>query len=121
VRLGLEVAVEPLLIETGIEGYQGQPFSALPRPYMAEDPVIPGIECAASIRARLQSWASQALARHGAQQIIAVSHRDPIAVNLLHWMGKGLEDLPGFELAPGGVYQVRLESATLAAGVEAMG
>lgn len=31
-RLGLTPAVEPRLAETDVSGYQGQPFSALPRP-----------------------------------------------------------------------------------------
>ena len=36
-----------------------------------------------------------------------MSHRDPIIVVLLHWLGGNLEDLPGFALETGGVYAVR--------------
>ena len=47
-------------------------------------------------------------ARHPGEPIIAVSHRDPIIVALLHWMGAGLEDLPDFALNTGAVYAVEL-------------
>ena len=120
-HLGLGLTTEPLIVETGVERYQGQPFSALPQPYMTEEPTVPGIECASSIRARFFSWSARMLERHAGQQIIAVSHRDPIAVSLLHWMGQGLEGLPEFPLNPGGVYRVRLETARRAAQVEALG
>lgn len=120
-RLGLEVVMEPRLLETSVEGFQGKPVAALPRPYLTEEPTIPGIECAASIRARLLGWAGQMAAQHPGQQIAAISHRDPIAVCLLYWMGRGLEELPEFPLSPGGVYQVLLESATRALEVEAVG
>lgn len=120
-HLGLVPATEALIVETGVEGYQGKPFSALPRPYMTEEPTVPGLECASSIRGRFLDWAGAMLARHAGGQLIAVSHRDPMAVSLLHWMGKGLEALPEFPLAPGGVYKVCLESAARAAQVEALG
>ena len=120
-QLGLGLTTESLIVETGVTGYQGKPFSALPRPYMTEEPLVPGIESASSIRARFLSWAGAMLANHAGGKLIAVSHRDPIAVSLLHWMGKGLEELPEFPLEPGGVYAVRLETAARAAQVEALG
>jgi broad specificity phosphatase PhoE len=120
-NLGLPPAIEPLIAETGVEGYQGKPFSALPRPYITEEPLVPGIECAASVRARFLEWAGAMLSRHAGGRIIAVSHRDPIGVSLLYWMGKGLEGLPEFPIDPGGVYEVVLETAVRAARVEALG
>ena len=120
-HLGLGLTTEQLIVETGVGGYQGQPFSALPRPYMTEEPLVPGIECASSIRTRFLDWAGMMLTRQAGDKIIAVSHRDPIAVSLLHWMGKGLEALPEFPLEPGGVYKVHLETAAGAAQVEALG
>ncbi|MSR82024.1 MAG: histidine phosphatase family protein [Candidatus Latescibacteria bacterium] len=120
-HLGLGLSTEPLIVETGVGGYQGQLFSALPRPYMTEEATVPGIECAASIRRRFLSWVRAMLERHAGGQLIAVSHRDPIAVSLLYWMGMGLDELPEFPLEPGGVYQVRLETADRAAQVEALG
>lgn len=120
-HLGLDLATEPLIAETGVEGYQGKPFSALPHPYITEEPLVPGIECAASIRARFLDWAGVMLARHPGGRILAVSHRDPIGVCLLHWQGKGLDELPGLPIDPGGVYAVHLESAARAAQVEALG
>lgn len=110
-HLGLRVETQQLLAETDIGGYQGQPFSALPRPYITEQPVHNGIESAASIRSRMLDWAETMQARHPGQRLIAVSHRDPIIVVLLHWMGKGLEHLPDFDLPTGGVYRVELEVA----------
>lgn len=120
-HLGLGLNTDPRIVETGVSRYQGQPFSVLPRPYITEEPLVPGIECAASIRARFLDWAGAMLARHEEGRIIAVSHRDPIGVSLLHWMGKGLEELPEFPIEPGGVFQIRLESAARAAQVEALG
>jgi hypothetical protein len=43
---------------------------------------------------------------------VAVSHRDPIAVVLLHWQGGGLEELPDYPLQPGAVNRIDLEGRT---------
>ena len=120
-HLGLGLNTEQRIVETGVSGYQGKPFSALPQPYITEEALVPGIECASSIRARFLDWAGVMLARHAGGRIIAVTHRDPIGVSLLHWMGKGLDELPEFPIEPGGVYAVRLETAAQAAQVEALG
>ena len=111
-RLDLEIRTEERIIETSIGPYQGKRFEDLPRPYITEQPVHEGIECAASIRARFLEWADEMRARHPGERIIAVSHRDPIAVMLLHWMDKGLEDLPAFPLSPGDVHEILLEDDT---------
>jgi len=103
------VETEERIVETGIGPYQGKRFEDLPRPYITEEPVHEGIECAASIRGRFTAWADEICARHREEKVIGVSHRDPIIVALLQWMGAGLEELPGFDLAPGGVFEVRLE------------
>ena len=110
-HLGLNPVIDEALVETGIGGYQGQSFDALPRPYITEEAVHPGIESAASIRARILAWAGAVQRRHAGARIAAVSHRDPIIVALLHWMGRGLEELPDFDLATGGVYRVQLDGA----------
>lgn len=107
-QLGLVTEIAEALIETGIGGYQGQPFTALPRPYITETLVHEGIEPAGSIRTRMLAWATAMQTRHPAQHIIAVSHRDPIIVALLHWLGQGLQDLPEFALGTGTVYAVQL-------------
>ncbi len=106
-RLGLVVTTEEALVETGIGGYQGQLPSALPQPYITETPTHEGIEAAVSIRQRMVDWAEAMPAKHPRGQIVAVSHRDPIGVALLHWMGKDLDELPGFGLETGSVYGVR--------------
>ena len=111
-RLGLEIRTDERIIETSIGPYQGKRFEDLPRPYITEQPVHEGIECAASIRARFLDWTDDMRAAHPGERIIAVSHRDPIAVVLLHWMGKTLEDLPAFPLSPGDVHEILLNDDT---------
>ena len=110
--LGLPVATADLLIETSIGSYQGKSFAALPKPYITEEPVHEGIECAASIRNRLLGWVEEARQRHSGERFIAVSHRDPIAVVLLHWQQGGLHELPDYPLAPGSVTQIEFEADT---------
>ena len=107
-RLGLEVEIEEAIVETGIGGYQGQPFAALPRPYITEMPTHDGIEAAVAIRSRMLGWVETMQTKHPGQCIVAVSHRDPIIVALLHWLGKNLIDLPDFDLPTGAVYEVEL-------------
>lgn len=106
--LHLEVTADERLIETEVRGYQGKTFDTLPTPYITEAPVHEGLENAASIRRRMLDWASDMRAA-GAGRVAAVSHRDPIAVAVLHWMGRGLEELAGLDLPPGGIYEVHLE------------
>lgn len=113
-RLALAVTTEEALVETGIGGYQGQLPSALPQPYITETATHEGIEAAASIRRRLIGWAEAMQKKHPNGQIIAVSHRDPIGVALLHWKGMGLEELPGFDLDTGSVYAVTFNRGNVA-------
>jgi probable phosphoglycerate mutase len=110
-RLGLAVRPEPQLIETGMGPYQGRRLEDLPQGYIAEERVHAGLESAGEIRARFLNWAGQVQARHAGVRIVAVSHRDPIIVALLHWMGQGLERWAGFELSPGRVYEALLDGA----------
>jgi broad specificity phosphatase PhoE len=110
-HLNLEITIQEQIIETDIGAYQGKRFEDLPKPYITEDPVHEEIECAAAIRQRILDWTDQICRRHPDGKVIAVSHRDPIVVTLLHWMGKGLEDLPDFDLPPGGVHEIILEKA----------
>jgi broad specificity phosphatase PhoE len=107
-RLGLQVLTDERLVETNIGSFQGKKFADLPRPYIAEEGAHPEIESAASMRRRFLGWARQVHAQFTGQKVIAVSHRDPIIVALLHWMERPLSELPGFALEPGAVYQVRL-------------
>jgi len=106
--LGLEVVEDERLVETDVTGYQGGTFADLPKPYITEDPEHEGLECAASIRRRLLGWVDDLCREGAALPVIAVSHRDPIIVALLHWTGGALDDLPGYELEPGGVHEVQL-------------
>jgi len=110
-HLNLEISTQEQIIETGIGAYQGKRFEDLPKPYITEDPVHEGIECAASIRQRILDWTAGICQRHPDGKVIAVSHRDPIIVTLLHWMKRGLEHLPDFDLPPGGVHEIILKEA----------
>ena len=108
--LGLEVQTEQLIVETGIGDFQGRRFEELPRPYITEEGAHPQLESAASIRNRFLQWVDHIQERHAGRKIIAVSHRDPIIVALLHWTGVGLQALPDFPLDTGAVYSVNLGS-----------
>jgi broad specificity phosphatase PhoE len=107
-RLELAVDIEARLVETNIGTFQGKRFEDLPRPYITEEGAHPELESAASMRSRFLAWAEAMRTRHAGDSVIAVSHRDPIIVALLHWMGAGLEQLPDFPLDTGAVYAVQL-------------
>jgi broad specificity phosphatase PhoE len=116
-RLELTPIIEPLLAETYVSGYQGQPFSALPSPYITEDGV-PGIEGAASLRARMIAWVASS---RKYDCVIAVSHRDPIAMLLLQWMGKPLNLLADLTLPTGSLHEVHLDGAKVRLAGPAIG
>lgn len=106
-RLQMAPAVDERLAETDVAGYQGKSFAELPRPYLTEDGV-PGIESAASMRARMIDWVASA---RRYDRAIAVSHRDPIAVLLLHWLAAELDRGPSLSIPPGSVHEARLDGA----------
>jgi broad specificity phosphatase PhoE len=106
----LQPVTEEEIIETGIGSFQGRRFEELPRPYITEEGAHPELESAASIRMRFLRWVDRARARHAGERVIAVSHRDPIIVALLHWTGVGLKALPDFPLDTGAVYEVHLQN-----------
>lgn len=104
-RLELVPVVDERLAETDVAGYQGKPFSALPDPYITEDG-LPGIEGAACLRARMIDWLVHA---RQFERVIAVSHRDPIAILLLYWLGLPLKRGKGLVLPTGSVHEIQLE------------
>lgn len=106
--LALEIHTDERLIETSIGSFQGKRFEDLPKPYISEEGAHPEIESAASMRERFLRWVADAIERHPNESIAAVSHRDPIIVTLLHWMGQDLDTLADFALDPGSVYAVDL-------------
>lgn len=106
-QLELPITTDESLVETGIDGYQGELPSSLPQPYITETPTHEGIESAESIRQRMVGWAKTMQIAHPNGQIAAVSHRDPIGVALLYWMGRGLNELSTFGLETGSVYSVQ--------------
>lgn len=104
-RLDTTPVVDERLVETGVSGYQGKPYSSLPDPYITEDGV-PGLEGAASMRARMIDWVVYA---RRFERVIAVSHRDTIAVLLLYWLGLPLKRLGELVLPTGSVHEVQLD------------
>ena len=107
-RLGLPVRTEERIIETDIGSFQGKRFEDLPKPYITEEKTHPELEAASSMRRRLLSFAEGLFESHPGGRVVAVSHRDPIIVALLHWQGRPLDDLPGFDLDTGAAYEVVL-------------
>lgn len=117
-RLGLEPRLEARIEETDVSGYQGRPFADLPSPYLTEEGV-PGIEGAASMRARMLAFVADAgrdtgrdVRRHA--RVVAVSHRDPIAVLLLAWMGFDLSRSGQLSIPTGSVHEVQLDGERVA-------
>lgn len=106
-RLSLAPRIESHIAETDVSAFQGRPFDALPRPYMTEDGVS-GIESAASIRARMITFVAAA---RRYERLVAVSHRDPIAVLLLHWMAADLSRIADLNIPTGSVQVAQLDGA----------
>lgn len=104
-HLGLTIVTDDRITEIELGDYQGCPFADLPSPYLTEDGV-PGIESASSMRARMGAWLKSAR-KHA--RVVAVSHRDTIALLLLDWMGLSLSDLGDLDIPTGSVHEVRLD------------
>jgi broad specificity phosphatase PhoE len=111
-QLGIATETDERIIETNIGTFQGRRFEDLPKPYISEEGAHPQIESAASMRQRLLTWVAEVQERHPKAQIAAVSHRDPIIVALLFWLGQDLTALPNFALEPGSVYAVDFHKKT---------
>ena len=116
-RLKLQPTVDGRIAETDVHGYQGRSFDELPSPYLTEAGV-PGIESAASMRARMIAWLADAR-RH--DRVVAVTHRDPIAILLLYWMGLGLSRLSALDVPTGSVHEVQLDGGKVALSGPAIG
>lgn len=116
-RLGMTPVVDARLAESEIGGYQGKPFSALPSPYITEEGVA-GIESAASMRSRMIDWVAGV---RQYERVIAVSHRDPIAMLLLHWTRAGLNRLGALTLPTGSLHEAQLDGARVKVNGPAVG
>ncbi len=111
-QLGIGMETDERIIETQIGTFQGKRFEDLPQPYISEEGAHVQIESAASMRQRFLSWVGDVQKRHPGAQVAAVSHRDPIIVALLFWLGQSLEALPDFALEPGSVYAIDFAGTT---------
>ena len=120
-RLGSRIAsgpiTEPRIAETDVAGYQGKSFDTLPTPYITEEG-LPGIEGAASMRARLLEWVADISGKY--ERIVAVSHRDPIGVLLLHLAGADLSQLGPMGLATGSVHEIHIDGDVMRASGPAL-
>jgi len=110
--LGLSIHTDERLIETSIGSFQGKRFEDLPKPYISEEGAHPEIEAASSMRSRLLDWVADARKLHPQATLAAVSHRDPIIVALLYWMGQDLAALPEFALEPGSIYAIEFKKGS---------
>jgi broad specificity phosphatase PhoE len=119
-HLDLPVRTEETIIETEIGTFQGKRFEDLPQPYITEERQHVQIEAAASMRARILSFVTAVYQRYPDGRVVAVSHRDPIIVALLHWQGRQLEELSDFSLEPGSAYEISLDRPDHATQVRAL-
>ena len=119
-HLDLPVRTEETIIETEIGTFQGKDFADLPQPYITETKTHTQIEAAASMCARILSFVAAVYQRHPDGRVVAVSHRDPIIVALLHWQGRQLEELSDFSLDTGSAYEISLDGPDRATQVRAL-
>ena len=110
--LNLEIETDDRIIETQIGRFQGKAFDNLPDPYITEAGAHPEIESARSIRKRFLKFTDYLKIQYANKTVVAVSHRDPIVVALLHWQQRSLEDLKKFDCQPGSVFVLNFEDTT---------
>ncbi len=108
-NLNLKIETDERITETKIGHFQGKPFDSLPKPYITDEGTHPEIESAHSIRTRFLDFVSDLQVQHPKKTVVAVSHRDPIIVALLHWKQRPIEDLNAFDFAPGSIFAVHFE------------
>ena len=97
------------LKETNIGVYEGKKFNELPVNYINENGIYPEIESAKSIRKRMLKWIDQIKNYKANKNMIAISHKDPIIILLLHFMKKKIDDTPKIKLDPGGVFKIQYD------------
>ena len=97
------------LKETNIGVYEGKKFNELPVNYINENGIYPEIESAKSIRKRMLKWIDQIKNYKANKYVIAISHKDPIIILLLHFMKKKIDDTPKIKLDPGRVFKIQYD------------
>ena len=97
------------LKETNIGVYEGKKFNELPVNYINENGINPEIESAKSIRKRMLKWIDQIKNYKANKNMIAISHKDPIIILLLHFMKKKIDDTQKIKLDPGGVFKIQYD------------
>ena len=85
-----EFIIDDNLKETNIGIYEGKKFTDLPINYINENGIYPEIESATSIRKRMLKWIEKISIQKNKKTIIAISHKDPIIILILHFMGKNI-------------------------------
>ena len=101
--------VDNHLKETNIGVYEGKKFNELPVNYINENGIYPEIESAKSIRKRMLKWIDQIKNYKANKYVIAISHKDPIIILLLHFMKKKIDDTPKIKLDPGRVFKIQYD------------
>ena len=115
-RLGLELRVEPRLLELEFGDWTGAAFEAL-----HGDPAWtswnqarslhrpPGGETIGEVQDRAAAWLDDMAANHPGQTIAAVSHGDVVKALVLRILGAPIDAIHAFDIAPASV--TRIETA----------
>ena len=99
-----KIIIENRIRETEIGNFEGKSFNILPKNYINEKGLFKEIESSKSIRNRFLDWIETI--KYEKKTVIAVSHKDPIIVLILHFMKKGIEDINDIKVNTGGLYKV---------------
>ncbi|MCR4316333.1 MAG: histidine phosphatase family protein [Planctomycetes bacterium] len=93
-KIGISPVVDDRLIETGIPHYEGSKFGTLwDVPHTKKPGSDPNVEPFAEIVERMDSFSSEVALESPGKTIVAVSHRDPIAIYTFHLKGRDLAEI----------------------------
>jgi probable phosphomutase (TIGR03848 family) len=108
--LGLEIAVEPGLIETDTGVWTGKTFAQIGRTRrwrrllaVPSSTRVPDGESATEVQARAVAAVEAIGRRHPTGPVVVVSHGDPIRLVLAHYAGLHLDLFQRLEVAPASV------------------
>jgi broad specificity phosphatase PhoE len=104
-------------------GWQGEPLAALERIKwdFYNHPRSPQDESIAAIHARMQRWVDRALRRHAGQQVVGVSHGDPILILVGALRGLPLDGgrlFPTPYIGTGTVYRLEFDGSNRCRAIE---
>jgi probable phosphomutase (TIGR03848 family) len=113
--VGLEVIVEPELVETDTGMWTGKTFAQIVRTRrwrrllaIPSSTRAPGGESAAEVQARAVRAVDRMIERHSRRLVALISHGDPIRLVLAHYAGMHLDLFQRVEVAPASVSAVAI-------------